>query len=154
MRVARPNEVLGLEFLPKTLGYRLQFTAKPSDYLTELEKSRKVVNASTSIGLIMSEEGKISSVVPGSAADKAALAGGMTISGVNGRKFSGQRLRDGIANSVGNRKIELLILDGDTFRTVKLDYGDGPKYLELTRSSEHPDTLAAILKPLIKEEKK
>ncbi|MDB6173810.1 MAG: glycyl aminopeptidase [Chthoniobacteraceae bacterium] len=153
-RVARPNAVLGLDFLPKTLGYRLQFSAKQNDYLKEVEKSRKLVNASTSIGLSTSEEGKITSVVPGSAADKAALAGGMTISGVNGRKFSGQRLTDGIADSVSARKIELLILDGETFRTVTLNYGDGPKFLELIRTSDHPDTLAAILKPVIKDEEK
>jgi predicted metalloprotease with PDZ domain len=153
-RINKPKDALGLEFLTNTLGYRLQFSAKPSDYSSEREKERKQVGATASIGLIAAEDGKINTVVPGSPADKAALAGGMIITGVNGRKFSGQRLRDGIADSVTARKIDLLILDGETFRTVTLDYGEGPKYLELTRTPDHPDTLAAILKPVTKDEEK
>ena len=78
----------------------------------------------------------------------------MTISGVNGRKFSGQRLRDGIADSVTGGKIELLLLDGETFRTVQLAYNEGSKYLEFTRTTDHPDVLSAILKPIVKEEEK
>lgn len=153
-RVSRPRPALELEFLAKTLGYRLQYSAKPSDYLTEREKDRKSVSASGSIGLSATEDGKITSVVPGSPADKAGLANAMTISGVNGRKFSGQRLKDGIADSVTRGHVELLMLDGDTYRTVKLDYSEGPKYLELTRTTDHPDTLAVILKAVTKEEEK
>ena len=87
-------------------------------------------------------------------ADKAGLASGQMITGVNGRKFSSQRLKDGIADSVASRKVDLLILDGDTFRNVTLDYSEGPKYLELTRTSDHPDTLEAMLKPSTKDEEK
>lgn len=153
-RISKPRDALGLEFLSKTLGYRLQYSAKPSEYLTERERERKMVSASGSIGVVVGEDGKVASVVPASPADKAGLANGMTITAVNGRKFSGQRLKDGIADSVTARKVELLILDGDTFRTVSVDYSEGPKYLELTRTSDHPDTLAALLKPLTKDEEK
>jgi predicted metalloprotease with PDZ domain len=153
-RISKPREALGLDFLPKLIGYRLQYSAKPSEYLAERDRERKQVTATASIGVIASEDGKINSVVPGSPADKAALAAGMTISGVNGRKFSGQRLKDGIADSVTAGKIELLLLDSETFRTVKLDYNEGSKYLELTRTADHPDILSAILKPRVKEEEK
>ena len=34
-----------------------------------------------------------------------------------------------------------------------LNYAEGPKYLELTRTANHPDTLSVILKPVTKEEK-
>jgi len=152
-RVATPKEKLGLEFLG-TLGYRLQYSAKPSEYVTEREKDRKQTTASASLGLITAEDGKIGSIIPGLPADKAGLASGMTITGVNGRKFSSQRLKDAISDSVGLRKVDLLVLEGDTFREVALDYSDGPKYLELTRTSEHPDTLGAILKPVTKDEAK
>jgi predicted metalloprotease with PDZ domain len=153
-RISKPREALGLDFLPKLIGYRLQYSAKPSEYLADRDRERKQVTATASIGVIASEDGKINSVVPGSPADKAALAAGMTISGVNGRKFSGQRLKDGIADSVTAGKIELLLLDSETFRTVKLDYNEGSKYLELTRTADHPDILSAILKPRVKEEEK
>lgn len=153
-RISKPKDALGLDFFARTLGYRLQYNAKPSEFLTEREKDRKQVLATASIGLIAAEDGKINTVVPGSPADKAALASGMTITGVNGRKFSSQRLKDGIADSVAARKIDLLVLDGDTFRDVALEYAEGPKYLELTRTADHPDTLAAILKPITKDEEK
>jgi len=153
-RINKPREALGLDFLPKLLGYRLQYSAKPSDYLVERDRERKQVTATASIGIIASEEGKVNTVVPDSPADKAGLAAGMTISGVNGRKFSGQRLRDGIADSVTGGKIELLLLDGETFRTVQLAYNEGSKYLEFTRTTDHPDVLSAILKPIVKEEEK
>ena len=76
------------------------------------------------------------------------------MTGVNGRKFSAQRLRAAIADSGTQRQVELLVLDGDTFKTVKLEYSEGPKYLELTRSAGREDVLAAIMKPVISPEKK
>jgi len=151
-RIAQPRPAMSLDFLTKTLGYRLQYSAKPSEYFSEREKDRKSVSVTDSIGLSAGEDGKIGSVVPASVADQAGLAGGMTISGVNGRKFSPQRLKDGIADSVTARKIALLILDGDTFRTVTLPYTDGPKYLELIRTRDHLDTFGAILAPVLKED--
>ncbi len=151
-RITKPRPALGLDFLTKTLGYRLQYNAKPSEYFTEREKDRKGVNVTDSIGLSAGDDGKIGGVVPGSFADKAGLASGMTITGVNGRKYSAQRLKDGIADSITARKIDLLVLDGDTFRTVTLPYADGPKYLELIRTKDHLDTLSAILAPVTKDE--
>jgi predicted metalloprotease with PDZ domain len=151
-RISKPRTEMNLDFLTRTLGYRLQYSAKPSEYLLERERERKNVNVTDSIGLSVGEDGKIGLVVPGSVADKAGLASAMTITGVNDRKFSGQRLKDGIADSVTARKVELLVLDGDTFRTVALPYADGPRYLELIRTKDHPDTLTAILAPVTKEE--
>lgn len=153
-RISKPRTALNLEFLTKTLGYRLQYSAKPSEYLLERERERKNVNVADSIGLSAGEDGKIGIVVPGSAADKAGLASGMTITGVNDRKFSSQRLKDGIADSVATRQVALLVLDGDTFRTVTLSYADGPRYLELIRTKDHPDTLTAILSPVTKDDGK
>ena len=68
--------------------------------------------------------------------------------GLNGRLFSPQRLNDALAESVTRRKIDLLLLEGDRFRTIVLDYADGPKYLELVRDESKPDLLAEILKPI------
>ena len=152
-RISKPRDSLALDFLTKTLGYRLQYSAKPSEYLTDRDKDRKQVSVTASLGLSAGDDGKIGSIVPGSPADKAALAGGMTIAGVNDRKFSGQRLKDAVADSVTRGKVDLLVLDGEVFRTVVLNYAEGPKYLELTRTANHPDTLSTILKPVTKEEK-
>jgi predicted metalloprotease with PDZ domain len=152
-RISVPRETLGLDFLPKTLGYRLQYNAKPSEYLTEREKDRKQVSATASLGLTAAEDGKISSIVPRSPADKAGLASGMIIAGVGGRKFSGQRLKDAIADSITVGKVELLVVVGDVFRNVSVPYTDGPRYLELTRTPDHADSLTAILSAVTKDEK-
>jgi predicted metalloprotease with PDZ domain len=150
-RTTKTKESLNLDFLSQTLGYRLQYDAQPSEIFKQREAERKQVAVIDSLGLSASDDGKIGSVIPGLPADKAALASGMIITGVNNRKFSPQRLKDGIADSVTNRKVDLLILDGDTFRNVALDYSGGPRYLNLVRNAEHTDTLSAILKAVVKE---
>ena len=72
----------------------------------------------------------------------------MTVIGINSKKFSRQRLLDALADSVALRKIELLLLEGEVFRTVVLDYADGPRYLVIVRDESKPDLLSEILKPL------
>ncbi|MEA3211632.1 MAG: hypothetical protein QOE70_4689 [Chthoniobacter sp.] len=152
-RITMPKESLGLEFLDK-LGYRIQFSPKPSEFLIQREQDRKNVTATASLGLTAAEDGKIGTVIPGLPADKAGLATGQTVTGVNGRKFSPQRLKDALAESTTRRKVELLILDGDTFKNVTLDYADGPKYLELIKAPDRQDILGAILKPTAPAEAK
>jgi predicted metalloprotease with PDZ domain len=153
-RTTKVEESLNLDFLPKTLGYRIQYDATPNSRTKDREAESKQVSAMDSIGLSAGEDGKISSILPSLPADKAGLAVGMTITGVNNRKFSTQRLKDAIADSPTARKVELLILDGDTFRNVALNYADGPRYLSLVRVNDHTDTLSAILKPVLKEDAK
>ena len=152
-RIGVPKESLGLTFL-ETLGYRVQYSPKPSEHVTDRDKDRKSVNATASLGLSAGEDGKILLVVPGGVSDKAGLAPAMTITGVNARKFSSQRLKDAIADSPTRQKVELLVLDGDVFKTIALDYAEGPKYLELTRIAERQDLLGGILKPVVPTEKK
>ena len=151
-RISAPKENLGLGFL-ETLGYRVQYSPKPSEHVTDREKDRKFVTATASLGLTAGEDGKVLGVVPGGVADKAGVAPAMTISGVNARKFSAQRLKDAIADSAARGKVELLVLDGDVFKTIVLNYGEGPKYLELTRVAERQDLLGGILKAVVAEKK-
>jgi len=149
-RIEVPRQDLGLDFL-ETLGYRLQYSAKPSEFSTERDQNRKTTTANASLGLAVADDGKISSVIPGMPGDKAGLASAMQIIAVNGRKFSGQRLRDAIEDSVSKRAVELLVFDGDLYRTVKVDYSEGPKYLELVKRADRSDILSAIVKPTVKE---
>jgi predicted metalloprotease with PDZ domain len=149
-RIQQPRQELGLGFL-EAIGYRVQYAPKQSEYSKERDLERRSTNAQASLGLGVSDDGKVTLVVPGMPADKSKLAAGMTVVGVNSRKFSGQRLRDAIADSVANRGVELLILEGDTFRTVKVDYTEGSKYLELIQRPDRPDVLGAIVKPTVKD---
>ena len=102
-----------------------------------------------SLGVVL-EAGVVRAVDPGLPADKAGLAPGMKVIGVNGKKLSPNRLRDAIADSITRKKVELLIEDGEDFRTVVVPYADGLRYLELERVSTKPDVLGEILKPRTK----
>jgi hypothetical protein len=72
----------------------------------------------------------------------------MRVLGVNSKKFSRERLDDALADSVTRRKIEFLLLEGEQFRTLTVEYADGLRYLELVRNQERPDVLGQILKPV------
>lgn len=133
-RVTAPQETLPLDVIGR-LGYRLRYTEKGPNN-----------NAGTdSIGVVIAN-GQVVRVDPGLPADKAGLAPGMKVLGVNGKKYSTNRLRDAIAESVTTKKIEFLLEDGEDFRTVVVPYGGGLRYLELTRVEGRPDVLGDMLK--------
>jgi predicted metalloprotease with PDZ domain len=93
------------------------------------------------------QRGILHTIVPGSVADSAKLAEQVQVIGVNGKKYSANRLKDAIAESPVQRHIELLILKGELFETVKLPYDEGPKYLDLVRNRDQADLLKEILTP-------
>jgi predicted metalloprotease with PDZ domain len=146
-RASQPQESLPLDVVGRC-GYRLQYATEPPGG-SAISRQRGGVSARDSLGLSFSPDGKIIDVVPGMAGDRAGLAPGMTVIGVNSKKFSPQRLHDALADSIALRKIEMLLLEGEEFRTVVLDYADGPRYLILVRDESKPDLLAEILKPKI-----
>jgi predicted metalloprotease with PDZ domain len=143
-RVTQPQEALPLDVVGRC-GYRLQYATQPSAYLTHHERGS--ITARDSLGLIFSGDGSILNVIPGMIGDRAGLAPGMKVIGVNNKTFSRQRLLDALADSVAVRKIELLLIEGERFRTIVLNYADGPRYLELVRDESKPDILAEVLKP-------
>jgi predicted metalloprotease with PDZ domain len=147
-RVEAPQESLPLDVIGR-LGYRLKYSDKPAG--ADLKEAVVPPDnpAADSLGLVLFD-GVIRNVDPGLPADKAGLAPGMRVIGVNGKKFSQNRLRDAIADSVTRKKVELLIEDGEEFRTVVVPYADGLRYLELERVSTRPDVLGEILKPRTK----
>ena len=74
----------------------------------------------------------------------------MKVIGVNGKKFTTNRLRDALADSISRKHVDLLLEEGDEFRTITIPYADGVRYLELIRVDGKPDVLAEILKPRAK----
>jgi predicted metalloprotease with PDZ domain len=147
-RVEAPQESLPLDVVGK-LGYRLKYSDKPAG--AELKGAILPPDnpGADSLGVVLMNE-VVRSVDPGLPADKAGLAPGMKVLAVNGKKLSPNRLRDAIADSVTRKKVELLIEDGEDFRTIIVPYADGLRYLELERVSTRPDVLGEILKPRTK----
>jgi predicted metalloprotease with PDZ domain len=146
-RIDEPLDQLSLEYLTK-MGYRLTYVSKTPKLFEDAEGTSGALDATDSVGLTFTKDGKVSSVVPGMAGDKAGLAPDEQVVGVNGLKFSRQRMKDAIADSVTKRGVELLMLEGEKFRTVKLDYADGLKYMALERDASKADGLAELMKPL------
>ena len=73
----------------------------------------------------------------------------MKLIAVNGRRHDVARLREAIKAAKGTaEKIELLVENGDYFKTHALDYHDGERYPHLRRDESKPDLLSAIVKPL------
>jgi predicted metalloprotease with PDZ domain len=146
-RVERPLDALPLELIGR-IGYRLQYTAKPPAHAQAMGRGAAPISARHSLGMSLGNDGQIIDIVPGMAGDRAGLAPGMKVMGINGRLFGPQRLQDALADSVALRKIDFLLVEGDRFRTVVVEYADGPRYLELVRDEAKPDVLAEILKPV------
>lgn len=144
-RVSSTQEELPLTAVEQ-LGYRIEYASEPTEWVKLMEKQFKYVDAYDSLGMSVRNTGAITGLVPGSIADRAGLTPGQQIAGVNGRKFSPQRLKEGIADTTTKRSLELLTLQGDLYVTVTLDYADGPRHLKLVRNSAEPDILSEIFK--------
>ena len=138
-------------------GYRVGYATTPSNYLDFTLSSAKAggsVTARDSLGLTFASDGKITGVVPDMIGDKKGLSTDMQVVAVNSRKFSADALTSALEDGVKSKKLELLILQGEAYKTVTLDYAGGPKYLELSRDEDKPDVLADILKPRLAKKKK
>jgi predicted metalloprotease with PDZ domain len=80
-------------------------------------------------------------------AAKAGIGPGMKLVAVNGRRFSGEVLRDAIkAAKNTNTPLEMLVENSDYYKTYKIDYHGGEKYPHLLRDDSKPDLLTDILK--------
>jgi predicted metalloprotease with PDZ domain len=147
-RVEARQEALPLDVIGR-LGYRLKYSDKPAGAELKGAVLSPDNPAADSLGVAFAG-GLVLAVDPGLPADKAGLAPGMRVIGVNGKKFGPNRLRDAIADSVTRKAVEMLIEDGEDFRTIVVPYADGLRYLELERVTTRPDVLGEILKPRAK----
>ena len=130
-------------------GWKLVYTDTPSDFQKHRDAGRKTIDESASVGLVLaSDGGRITDVRWDGPAFKAGIAPSGTLIAVNGRAFSAQRLKDAIgAAKDGKAPIELLLKNGDEYRTVRVDYRGGLRYPHLERIAGTPDRLSAILAP-------
>jgi predicted metalloprotease with PDZ domain len=127
-------------------GWRLVYRDTPSDMLKGFEADLKLIVLADSIGLVLKQEGRILDVIPGSPADRAGIGAGMKLLGVNGRRWTPELLRTAIKETKTS-PIELLVENGDVFKTCRLEYHDGERYPYLERDSAKPDVLADIIQP-------
>jgi predicted metalloprotease with PDZ domain len=129
-------------------GWRLVYRDTPSDMLKNAETTKKGTDLSFSLGLALKEDGGILDVIPGLPADRAGVGPGMKLLAVNSRRWKPELLRTAIKEAkVGTAPVELLVENGDVFKTCRLDYREGERYPFLERDASKPDVLAEIIKP-------
>ncbi len=129
-------------------GYKLVYTDTPSPYFKDSEVRRKVTDLTYSLGMTIGKENKLSDVLWEGPAYKAGLTLGTEIIAVDGIAFDPDKLKNAIkeSNKTG-AAIELLVKNGNRFRTVNLDYHEGPRYPHLEREGSAPPRLDQILSP-------
>jgi predicted metalloprotease with PDZ domain len=129
-------------------GYKLIFTAEPTKWIKSGEKAGKNNDLTYSGGFVVGNDGKVSSVLWDGPAFNSGMTIGSEIVAVNGRTFDADALKDAIKAAADKGPApELLIHDGDVYRTVKLDWHGGLRYPRLEKVGKGTGTLDALLAP-------
>ena len=129
-------------------GWTVVYTDEPNQAAVDEETGSAQTDLSTSIGLILDQDGTIADIVPDSAAGRAGLAPAMKIVGVNHRVYSAELLRQAIVNAeTAQQPIQLLTLTDTYYADFSVDYHQGLRSPHLARIAGKPDLLSAILQP-------
>ena len=129
-------------------GWKLVYSDQENE-ADRVDEERRGADFAYSLGLrVGKQENELREVAWNSPAFRAGLAPGLKLVAVNGDAYRRERLVAALrANRDGQQPIELLVRDGDRYRTVKIDYRGGPRYPRLERLPEVPDRLTQILEP-------
>ncbi len=159
--IERPQEDPAFE-LPRHLGYTLEWSPEPTEKQAKAEKSDKGANLRSSLGMRVDASGVITSIVPGSPADRAKLAYGQKIMAIGvhtpepltgntsaplATLYSGKALREAVQETTETGAVTLILAEGDTLRAVAIPYDGGLRYPRLTRDESRADLLAEVMKP-------
>lgn len=145
-RVESTHEILDPS-LAGLLGYEFGFTSRKPSIPASTFRYSSGFDEYDSIGAVLANDGTVTDILLGSAADDAKLGPGMKIVGVNGRTWSARELLRAIVKSSDGIPMKLLVSHGDELRNVQIQYYDGPRYLALTRDDTRADLLREILEP-------
>jgi predicted metalloprotease with PDZ domain len=129
-------------------GWKVIYNDDPNQAVADAEAVSQQTDLSTSIGLLIDQDGTIVDVVPDSAAGRAGLAPGARIMGINHRTYSADFLRQAIVSAETTQQpIDFLTLTNTFYADVSVKYDQGLRSPHLSRIPGKADLLAAILKP-------
>ena len=139
----RPTEVSpGLA----AAGWTVVYTDEPNGAVADAETVSQQVDLSTSIGLVIDQDGTIVDLVPDTAAGRVGLTPGAKVMGVNHRVYSAELLRQAIVNAETNQQpIDLLTLNEGFYAEFAVDYHQGLRSPHLARIAGKPDLLSTIV---------
>ena len=129
-------------------GYKLVYTDKPSEYFKDSEDRRKITDLTYSLGVVIGSEGRLTDVLWEGPAFQKGLTIGTQIVAVGGTTYRANTLKDAIRDASRTRTpIELLVKNGDHYRTVTFDYYEGLRYPHLEKTANGSARLDEILSP-------
>lgn len=133
-------------------GWELVFTDKESDYEEEYDTQPEcpchLYNFTYSIGLTLTDDGKINDVLWDGPAFNAGIGSGGTVVAVDGRAYTAEGLKRAItAATDGKTPISLVIDYLGEHRTVSVAYHGGLRYPHLVRIRDARDYLDEIIAP-------
>jgi predicted metalloprotease with PDZ domain len=145
---SHPNDAL-LDGISRA-GWRLSFTETESAMQKNADMLKKSHDFSASLGLELADDGTLTDVLWDGPAFRAGLSHGVKLVAVNGLMLdSAETLAHAVTLAKsGAAPMELLILDGKHYRTVRIDYHGGLRYPHLERITGTADRLSDILAPL------
>jgi predicted metalloprotease with PDZ domain len=129
-------------------GWSIVYSDTPTQMQKSFEEAQKVTDVRYSLGFSVREDGTILDVLPSSAAGKAGVGPGQKLVAVNGRRWNKDMLRDAIRETrTRSAPVEVLVENGEFFRTYRVDYAGGERYPRLEAAAGRPDVLADIIRP-------
>ena len=129
-------------------GWTVAYTDEPNQAAVDAENTSGQTDLSTSIGLILDQDGTIADIAPDSAAGRAGLAPASKLAAVNHRAYSPDLLRLAIVDAEKTpQAIDLLTLTAGYYAEFQVDYHQGLRSPHLIRIAGKPDLLTTILQP-------
>jgi predicted metalloprotease with PDZ domain len=124
-------------------GWKLEYDGEQSDFFADNNDGE---NLSFSLGLKVRDDGTIVDIVMAGPAGKAGISPATKIVAIDGRQFTTTILREAIGKAVTDKKpLELLIKNGEYYKTYSVDYHGGEKYPHLVRVESMPDLVTEII---------
>lgn len=129
-------------------GYHLVYTETESAYAKAASARSHSTSLTYSLGFSLDRDGKLTDVQWDGPAFKAGMIVGTQVLAVNGRAYDPDVLKGAIkAAKAQGPAIELIVRNGDHFKTLRLDWHDGLRYPHLEKEGTGAATLDEILSP-------
>lgn len=129
-------------------GWKLGWAEQPSDMFKGYESYVESDDFGYSIGFSVGKGGKLRGVKWGGPAFAAGLTSAVALVAVNGRAYKAEVLKEALTEAKADKApLQLLVREGDLFRTVAIAYSGGQRYPTLVRIEGTEDRLSVLLAP-------
>jgi predicted metalloprotease with PDZ domain len=129
-------------------GWHVTYAATPNAFEKLREGQRKVLDARYSLGFEANIDGTITDVLTGSPAARAGLGPGLKIVAIDDRSLAEKdvpvELDAALRAAQKGPSLHLLVVGGDVYRDVAVEYRGGPRHPQLERIAGQPDLLSRV----------